>query len=432
MSVAQAISDEDENKMAAFFADMVLTLSAGMVPNSLAWIDKWNRKFVVDYDAKEAPSFKAFGMKIEDPQATLFWTKLATKMAERWPIGDPRMYVDLPFVESQLDLIPVKVDAFGKDIEQTPKGASMGGFLYNTFDVFKVSRVLAGYDTPDWEALVYVAVKKGDIWSALPSMLPRNVKTPSGMYKFAPNEYNNLLQYNSLIRRGLVNDALIKNGTFKDLIDPNSRINKDPRTGKPITGVKNINVLMGYEQLGKILSELYAAADQITDLYTYSFIDKERKKLLEEDPDRFYALVRKEMLSPMGAMQQNLYGGQESGSSNMARTNSDLNAFDITKDFITNPEVFKRYSTGAMQLFKDFNADPKTLIISAQNQNTDVKSSATPTVNGMEEIPLGEQVPATPSTPKKTPVVEAVKQQRKEVEKAGPRIVNGLEEIPFD
>jgi len=177
---------------------------------------------------------------------------------------------------------------------------------------------------------------------------------------------------------------------------------------------------------------LYAAADQITDLYTYSFIDKERKKLLEEDPDRFYALVRKEMLSPMGAMQQNLYGGQESGSSNMARTNSDLNAFDITKDFITNPEVFKRYSTGAMQLFKDFNADPKTLIISAQNQNTDVKSSATPTVNGMEEIPLGEQVPATPSTPKKTPVVEAVKQQRKEVEKAGPRIVNGLEEIPFD
>jgi hypothetical protein len=432
MSVAKAISDENENMSAAFLADMVLTLSAGMVPNSLAWIDKMNREFVVDYDAKEAPAFKAFGMRIEDPQATLFWTKLATKMAERWPIGDPASYVDLPFVETEMDLLPVKVDAFGKPIQQTPEGASMGTFLYNTFDVFKASRVLAGYDTPDWEALVYLAVKKGDVWNALPSMLPRNVKTPSGMYKFAPNEYNNLLQYNSLIKRDLVNDALIKNGTFKDLIDPNSRINKDPRTGKPITGEKNINVLMGYEQLGKILSELYAAADQITDLYTYSFIDKERKKLLEEDPDRFYALVRKEMLSPMGAMQQNLYGGQESGSTNMARTNSDLNAFDITRDFITNPEVFKRYSTGAMQLFKDFNADPKTLIISAQNQNTDVKGSTTPTVNGMEEIPLDEQVPATPPTPKKTPVVEAVKQQRKQVEQAGPRTVNGLEEIPFD
>jgi hypothetical protein len=230
MSMAKAISDEDENKLASFLADMTLTLSAGMVPNSLAWIDKWNRQYVVDYDAKEAPSFKAFGMKIEDPQATLFWTKLATKMAERWPFGDPEKYVDLPFVETQLDKLPVKIDAFGKPIVQTPEGASMGSFLYNTFDVFKAARVKAGYDTPDWESLVYLAVKKGDAWAAIPSLLPRNVKTPSGMYKFSPEEYNNLLQYNAMVKRQLIQDALITGGEYKQFIDPNSDLNRDPVT----------------------------------------------------------------------------------------------------------------------------------------------------------------------------------------------------------
>lgn len=429
MSMAKAISDEDENKLASFLADMTLTLSAGMVPNSLAWIDKWNRKFVVDYDAKEAPSFKAFGMKIEDPQATLFWTKLATKMAERWPIGDPQKYVDLPFVESQLDYIPVKVDAFGKDIEQTPKGASMGALLYNTFDVFKASRVKAGYDTPDWESLVYLAVKKGEVWNAIPSLLPRNVKTPSGMYKYAPNEYNNLLQYNSLIKRELVYRAFIKGGQYKDLIDPNSRINKDQKTGKPVTGINNTNVLIGYEILGNVLSEIYSAANKITDLYTYAFIDKERKKLLQEDPDKFYALVRKEMLSPMGAMQRQLYGGQENQYDNLAQTVAELNKFDVTADFLVNPKLFEEYSTGAMKLFLEFNADPKTAIITAQNQTSDVKNFGNSTINGIEEVPL-DDVPPAPT--KKSPVVEAVKQQRKQVEKQAPSTVNGIEEIPFE
>lgn len=429
MSVAKAISDEDENKMAAFLSDMVLTLSAGMVPNSLAWIDKFNREYMVDYDAKEAPSFKAFGMKIEDPQATLFWTKLATKMSERWPFGDPSAYVDVPFVESQMDFLPVKIDAFGKPIKQTPDGASMGAFLYNTFDVFKASRVLAGYDTPDWEALVYIAVKKGEVWNALPAALPRNTKTPSGMYKFAPDEYNNLLQYNAMLKRELVYEAFIKTGAYKDLIDPNSSINKDPRTGKPVTGVKNINVMIGYEILGDVLSELYAAANKVTEMYTYAFIDKERQKLFKEDPDQFYALVRKEMLSPMGAMQQQLYGGQDTQYDNMARKVAELKKFDITADYISNPKAFKEFSTGAMKLFLNYNADPKTAIITAQNQNTDVKDSTKSTVNGMEEIPLGEPAPAAP---KKTPVVEAIKKQRNQVEKSAPMSVNGLEEIPFD
>lgn len=429
MSTAKAISDEDENKLASFLADMALTLSAGMVPNSLAWMDKWSRQYVVDYDAKEAPSFKAFGMKMEDPQATLFWTKLATKMAERWPFGDPEKYVDLPFIETQLDKLPVKIDAFGKPIAQTPEGASMGSFLYNTFDVFKAARVKAGYDTPDWESLVYLAVKKGDAWAALPSLLPRNVKTPSGMYKFSPEEYNNLLQYNAMVKRQLIQDALITNGEYKQFIDPNSELNRDPVTKKPITGTSNINILFGYEKLGEVLQELYSAANQITDLATYSFVDKERKKLLEEDPDRFYATLRKEMLSPMGQMQTQLYGGQETGAANYAQTERELKVFNIKKNFITDPQEFKKFSTGVMKLFLDFNGDPKTSIINAQNMNTDPNDVSANLPNGLQEIPLGEPVAPV----KKSPVVETVKKQRTEVQKSAPSMLgDGLEEIPFE
>ena len=429
MSMAKAISDEDENKLASFLADMTLTLSAGMVPNSLAWVDKWNRQYVVDYDAKEAPSFKAFGMKIEDPQATLFWTKLATKMAERWPFGDPEKYVDLPFVETQLDKLPVKIDAFGKPIVQTPEGASMGSFLYNTFDVFKAARVKAGYDTPDWESLVYLAVKKGDAWAAIPSLLPRNVKTPSGMYKFSPEEYNNLLQYNAMVKRQLIQDALITGGEYKQFIDPNSDLNRDPVTKKPITGTNNINILFGYEKLGEVMQELYAAANQITDLATYSFVDKERKKLLKEDPDRFYATLRKEMLSPMGQMQTQLYGGQETGATNYAQTERELKVFDIKKNFITDPQEFKKFSTGVMKLFLDFNGDPKTSIINAQNMNTDPNDVPAGLPSGLQELPLGE--PVAPA--KKSPVVETVKKQRTEVQKSAPSMLgDGLEEIPFE
>jgi hypothetical protein len=249
------------------------------------------------------------------------------------------------------------------------------------------------------------------------------------MYKYAPNEYNNLLQYNSLIKRELVYRAFIKGGQYKDLIDPNSRINKDQKTGKPVTGINNTNVLIGYEILGNVLSEIYSAANKITDLYTYAFIDKERKKLLQEDPDKFYALVRKEMLSPMGAMQRQLYGGQENQYDNLAQTVAELNKFDVTADFLVNPKLFEEYSTGAMKLFLEFNADPKTAIITAQNQTSDVKNSGNSTINGIEEVPL-DDVPPAPT--KKSPVVQAVKQQRKQVEKQAPSTVNGIEEIPFE
>jgi hypothetical protein len=415
MSVAKAFSDEDENKTAAFLADLVSTLSAGMVPNSLSFIDKMNRKFVVDYDAKEAPEFKAFGIKVQDPQLTLFYTKLGTKLAERWPFGQADAYVDLPFVETNLDLLPVKVDCFGKAIEQTPKGASMGKFMYNTFDVFKASRVLAGYDTPDWESLATLAVKKGDIWEAIPAMLPRSVKTPSGLYKYSPEQYNNLLQYNSMIKRQLVQEALINTKLFEQLIDVNSTYNRDPLTKKPKTGVDNINVLLGYEQLGTILSTLYSVANKITNVAAYSFIDKQRKKLYEEDPDRFYALIRREMLSPLGEMQTQLYGGQEQNKPNFAQTEKELNKFNIDASFITNPDQFKKYATGVMKLFKDFNGDPKTMIINAQNMNTDPNSTEIAIPNSytpVDNAPVGKKAPVD----KKSPVVEAVKKQREQVQ----------------
>jgi len=287
LSVATVISSEDENKLPAFLADITVTLSSGMVPNSLSWIDKWRRKYMVDYDAKEAPAFKAMGMKVEDSAATLYWYKLATKMAERWPIGDPTQYVDLPFVQIDQKSLPVKYDAFGKPVLQTPTGSLMGSFLYNTFDVFKASRAVAGYDIPDWEALCYLATKKGDAWECLPTLPPRSVDTPSGAYKFAPEEYNNYLQYSSMITRKLVQQYVIDSGLYKNLIDVNSSINKDARTGAPIMGDENINILMGYQQLGSILADLNAVGREVAELATYTFVSAERRKMYQEDPERY-------------------------------------------------------------------------------------------------------------------------------------------------
>jgi len=377
MSSLKAVTDEDENKLPAFFADFVLTLSSGIVPNSTAWIDKWRRQYMVDYDAKEAPAFKMFGMKVEDTGATLFWTKLATKMAERWPFGDATKYVDLPFIKANQEYIPLKVDAFGKPVIQTPKGSVFGNFLYNTFDVFKVTKAYAGYDTPDWEALVYLAVKKGDAWDALPNLLPRRIATPSGSYKFAPDEYNNLLQYNAMLRREMIQTYIIKTGQYKKLIDPNSSINKNLQNGKPITGIKNPNVLIGYEVLGQILSDIYSAADQMTNLTTYTFIDAEREKMFTEDPARYAEMLKSELLSPMGQAQKKIYGGQETTNSNIVSSQKDSKYFNINYELIKDPERFKKFSTGALKKFKEFNSDPRTLIISAQNEATDIVNKAT-------------------------------------------------------
>ncbi|NBX51616.1 hypothetical protein EBT25_17205, partial [bacterium] len=225
LSVAKAISDEDENKLPNFFADITLTMASAIVPNSLSWIDKWRRGYAVDYDSRDSEPFKAFGITVENESATLFFTKLATKLSERWPFGDPTKYVNLPFIESDRDLLPVKVDPFGKRILQTPKGSVLGEFMYNTFDITKATKAYAGYEIPDWEALTYLCCKM-EAWNALPQALPRKVSTPSGSYKMTPDEYNNILEYNAMLRRQMVQDILIDQGRYKEMIDLQSSYNR--------------------------------------------------------------------------------------------------------------------------------------------------------------------------------------------------------------
>jgi hypothetical protein len=427
MSSMKAITDEDENKLPSFLADFVLTLSSGLVPNSTAWMDKWRREYMVDYDAKEAPAFKMFGMKVESTPSTLFWTKLATKMAERWPFGDATKFVDLPFVEASQEYMPIKVDAFGKEVIQTPTGSVFGSFLYNTFDVFKVTRAYAGYETPDWEALVYLAVKKGDNWESLPSLLPRRIATPSGSYKFAPDEYNNLLRYNAMLRRDMVQKYIIDSKIYKELIDPNSQINKDAQTKKPVTGVKNPNVLIGFEVLGQVLSDIYNAADQITNVTTYTFVDAEREKIFREDPDRYVEMLKSEMLSPMGQVQKQIYGGQETGQTNIVKSQKDSPYFNINYELIKDPNRFKAFAKGAMEKFKQFNSDPRTLIISAQNEADNIVEKGTDMRRqGLTPVPLdGGAV--------KSPLVNKVIQQKQKAAEVETKNISrpGLTPVPL-
>ena len=422
LSVATVISSEDENKLPAFLADITVTLSSGMVPNSLSWIDKWRRKYMVDYDAKEAPAFKAMGMKVEDSAATLYWYKLATKMAERWPIGDPTQYVDLPFVQIDQKSLPVKYDAFGKPVLQTPTGSLMGSFLYNTFDVFKASRAVAGYDTPDWEALCYLATKKGDAWECLPTLPPRSVNTPSGAYKFAPEEYNNYLQYSSMITRKLVQQYVIDSGLYKNLIDVNSSINKDARTGAPIMGDEKINILMGYQQLGSIMADLNSVGREIAELATYTFVSAERRKMYQEDPERYTEMYITERLTPIGPLMNMLYDNQN------IQQGSDY--FKMDMDLISNPDRFKDYAKGAMKLFKEMNEDPKTAIITGRNEvSSELQSGGGLDLgNGATAVPFDEGT-------KKSPAVETIKKQRETVNKqsgAALDLGEGVELVPFD
>lgn len=379
-SVAKGIAEaSDDNVAAGVLADMVLTLSAGLVPNSTAWIDKMNRKYVVDYDAKDAPAFKAFGMKVESPFATTFFTKLAIKMSERWPIGDPNKLVDLPFIEAEIENMPVKVDAFGKPVLQTPEGAVFGKFLYNTFDITKATRGVAGYEVPDWEALVYLACKKGEAWQALPSQLPKMMVDKLGnKYKLGTDEYNNLLIFNANIRRQLVQKYIIDNGFYKQFIDIESDLNFDKDKGTPIGGVGNPNVLFGYEQLGITLSKIYTGADALTMLGTWTMIDAERLKMYEEDPEKFWNMRQAEISSILAPVQRELYGGQEEGDDyeNLVRRNNNGKPdqkyqidMDIVSKIMNDPTFFRKFGTGLIEEMKRFNGRPETRIIGPGNKS---------------------------------------------------------------
>lgn len=432
LSVAKAVTDEDENRLPTFFAEIVGTMASGLVPNSLSWIDKWRRDYVVDYDFRESPPIKMFGIKVEDPQATLFWMKLGTKLAERWPWKSvPGHYVDLPFVEIEMEKFPVKVDNFGKDVAITPVGSSnFGKWMYNTFDVLQVSRNVAGYNIPDWEALVYLAVKKGDAWDALPAAIPRKIETPFGAYKFAPEEYNNLLRYNAMLRRQLVQEYLIDTGEYKKYIEVNSEMNYDPATKKPIAGLKNPNLLLGYEQLGKILKDIYHVADAVTGVVNYTFMDTERRKLYNEDREKYIDLIAREALSPMGQFQKEVYGNQEHGGNNLVQTEKQTNPLlNINYEMIKDPQRFKKYSKGAMKLFLQFQDDPQTAIQTAKNQQVE-------TLKDDSAIMLGPNLDIVPldQDQKSAPVVEAIKKQQ---QKAKPKnstvdLGDNLELVPLE
>lgn len=421
LSVAKAVTDEDTQKMSAFLADITVTMSSGLLPNSLTFIDKMNRDYAVDYDSKDSEAFKAFGIKVEDANATLFFTKLATKFSERWPFGDPAKYVDLPFVESDRDKLPIKIDAFGKEVLQTPEGAVFGNWMYNTFDVFKVTNAVAGYEIPDWEALVYLAVKKGDNWEAIPQLLPRRIMTPSGPYKFAPEEYNNMLKYNSQIRRELIQENIIDNGQYKEYIDVNSSINKDPN-GKPITGKNNQKILYGYELLGDLLQEMYANANKMTMLANWTFIDKEREKKFNEDPNRYFDELADEKTSVIKDFFTETYGGQDQGADNRSfvQMNKGMEPFlEIDKTKISDPKRFKKYALGAMEQFKQFNGDPNTAIITNNNTSADPnKTESTYQVGGNvdvdEAVPTKAQKPAPTLKPMS---VDEVDRRKKDYEK---------------
>jgi len=365
-SFAKILTETDEDKLASSLADFTITLTAGILPNTLSFIDKMNRKYMVDYDAKEAPSFKAFGMEVESTFATTYWTKMAIKLSERWPMGDPTKFVDLPFVESQFNEIPVKVDPFGMPVLQTPEGSIMGKFFYNTFDVTKATRGIAGYDVPDWEALVYYATKKGEFWDAIPSLPPRTLTDERGVkYKLNPNEYNNYVMFNALKRRELVEKALIKNGVYKKFIDMESELNMDQINKTPKTGKGN--VLFGYEQLGSVLSTVYAAADKACTLSYFDLISSEREKMRKDQPDKYKKLVEDESKSVYGkAISDKIYGGlDESSATNnhkataVRRVNNGKVSYPYKIDEqsvwtnITEQEISK-YVTGTMADLRNF------------------------------------------------------------------------------
>lgn len=398
LSIAKAISDDDENKLPNFFADITLTMASAIVPNSLSWIDKWRREYAVDYDARDAEPFKAFGIQVQNEAATLYFTKLATKLSERWPFGDPTKYVNLPFIESNREILPVKIDPFGKRILQTPEGSVLGKFMYNTFDLTKATEAYAGYSIPDWEALCNLCCKM-EAWNALPSALPRKVSTPSGEYKMTPDEYNNILEYNAMLRRQMVQDILIDRDRYKELIDMQSSYNRR-EDGTLIMGISNPKTPFGFELLARIMSDIYTVSNQMTLFANYTFIDKEREKLYRDDPERYMRMVQTEMLTATKGLAETLYGGQELGEE---QTNNYVGGFmnitdrenlagnkffSIDKELIRDPQRFKKFATGAIELVKQFDLEGKSMMQETGSmQGTQEKQYI--------DVPLGTPKPKT-------------------------------------
>lgn len=259
LNQALAVVDpRQEGSFERFVSGLMGTLSAAVLPNSLAIYDKANRNYIPEYDSPYTGADKI----IYDFMA---------KVKERWPFDDPNNMI-------------AKVDAFGRPIPQTPVGRN--AWFFNAFDVTKFSRGL--YDDKDqsWEQLVYQAVKKGDVLSAFPSNPSPVIKSKVGgeSYVLSPEDYQKYAIAIGEARRAVVNQ-FIENADLQPFIDPNSELNsKTDDNQKPY----------GYVVLGKIMTSLYSAADATLINTERGLIYEARKKMATERPEEFKALLEKE------------------------------------------------------------------------------------------------------------------------------------------
>ena len=259
LNQALAVVDpRQEGSFERFVSGLMGTLSAAVLPNSLAIYDKANRNYIPEYDSPYTGADKI----IYDFMA---------KVKERWPFDDPNNMI-------------AKVDAFGRPIPQTPVGRN--AWFFNAFDVTKFSRGLYNDKDQSWEQLVYEAVKKGDVMTAFPSNPAPVVKSRIGgeSYVLSPEDYQKYAIAVGEARRAIVNQ-FIQNADLQPFIDPNSELNsKTDDNEKPY----------GYVVLGKILTNLYSAADATLINAERGFIYEARKKMATERPEEFMALLEKE------------------------------------------------------------------------------------------------------------------------------------------
>jgi len=246
-----------------FASGLLSTYSTVIIPNFAAIYDKANRKYIPEYDSPYEG-----------------WDKIyfdfMAKVNERIP-GDEN--------------VTPKIDVFGRPIPQTPIGRNP--WLYNSIDVTKSSTGLYDDEDQRWEQLVYHAVKKGDILSAIPQHPSPYLKTMVGgeKYRMSQDEYEKYSIAMGEARRRIVN-RFISAGSVDRLLDLNSSINSWP-DGRPKT-VDNEGHLVGYTMLGEILSSLYSAADATMINVERGIINEERKKMAIERPDEYQKLIERE------------------------------------------------------------------------------------------------------------------------------------------
>jgi hypothetical protein len=253
------IDPRQDGALERFTSGLMGTLSTAILPNSLAIFDKANRNYIPEYDSP----YTDFVDKVK--------YDFMAKVKERWPFDDPNN-------------MTAKVDAFGRPIPQTPVGVN--AWFYNAFDVTKFSRGL--YDDKDksWEQLVYEAVKKGDVLTAFPSNPSPIVKSRVGgeSYVLSPEDYQKYAIAVGEARRQVVNQ-FVENADLSQLTDMNSALNQmTPDNQKPY----------GYVVLGKILTNLYSAADATLINTERGLIYEARKKMAIERPEEFKKLIEKE------------------------------------------------------------------------------------------------------------------------------------------